>query len=75
MGGHVILIKSVLSSIPIEFLSCFRCPKNVIQRIEKMQRDFLWNDSMEKRKFHLVNWRLCVNLLIRVVWEFIPLRE
>lgn len=56
MGRRVTLIKSVLSSIPIYFLSCFKCPKGVLQRIEKIQCDFLWNDSVEKRKYHLVRW-------------------
>ena len=56
MGGCVTNIKSVLSSIPIYFLSCCRCPKSVMRKIEKIQRDFLWNDSMQKRKYHLVKW-------------------
>ena len=56
MGGRVTLIKSVLSSIPIYFLSCFHCLKTVLRRIERIQRDFLWNDSIEKKKYHLVEW-------------------
>ena len=53
---RITLIKSVLSSIPIYFLSCFKCPMNVVQRIGKIQWDFLWNDSIEKMKYHLVKW-------------------
>ena len=56
MGGRVTLIKSVLSSIPVYFLSCFHCPKAVVRRIERLQRDFLWNDSIGKKKYHLVQW-------------------
>lgn len=56
LGGRLTLIKSVLSSIPIYYLSCFRCPKSVVDRIEKLQQDFLWNDSIEKKKYHLVRW-------------------
>ena len=56
MGGRVVLIKSVLLSILIYFLSCFKCPKSVYRRIEKIQHDFLWNDSVENRKYHLVQW-------------------
>ena len=41
MGGQITLIKSILSSIPIYFLSYFKCPKSVMQRIEKIQRNFL----------------------------------
>lgn len=56
MGRRVTLIKSVLSSTPIYFLPCFKCPKGVLRRIEKIQCGFLWNDSVEKRKYHLVRW-------------------
>ena len=49
MGGRLILIKSVMSSIPIYFLSYFVCPKSVMQRVEKVQCDFLWNDSADKK--------------------------
>ena len=54
LGGRIILIKSALSSIPIYYLSCFKCPKSVLRRIEKFQHDSLWNDAVEKRKYHLV---------------------
>ena len=54
LGGCVALIKSVLSSISIYFLSCFRCPKSVV--IRKLQWDFLWNDHIDKKIFHLVKW-------------------
>eukprot|EP00268_Persea_americana_P028345 TRINITY_DN27528_c0_g4_i1.p1 TRINITY_DN27528_c0_g4~~TRINITY_DN27528_c0_g4_i1.p1 ORF type:complete len:130 (-),score=22.39 TRINITY_DN27528_c0_g4_i1:76-465(-) len=58
LGGLVILIKSNLSSIPIYILSYFRYPKSVVLRIEKLQRDFLWNDIIDKRKLHLVKWEV-----------------
>ena len=63
MGAHITLIKSVLSSIPIYSLSCFKCPMSVVRRIEKIQRDFLWNDSVDRRKFHLVKWETVCNPL------------
>lgn len=39
IGGHITLIKSDFANLPIYFLSVFRCPASVIQRIEKLQRD------------------------------------
>lgn len=61
MGRRVTLIKSVLSSIPIYFLSCFKCPKGVLRRVEKIQ--CVWNDSVEKRKYYLVRWEsVCKHL-------------
>ena len=55
-GGKVTLIKSTLSSLPTYFLSLFPIPARVAHRLEKIQRDFLWNGMGEETKFHLVSW-------------------
>ncbi|KAK3224610.1 hypothetical protein Dsin_004472 [Dipteronia sinensis] len=55
-GGRLVLIKSVLSSIPTYYMSVFRMPVGVAQKIEKLQRSFLWGDGTEKRKLHAVDW-------------------
>ena len=44
------LLKSTLSSLPIYFLSLFIIPTHVVNKIEKLQRNFLWSNS----KTHLV---------------------
>ena len=46
------LLKSMLSSLPTYYLSLFTIPSHVANKIEKIQRDFLWGDS----KVHLVGW-------------------
>eukprot|EP00268_Persea_americana_P008169 TRINITY_DN13144_c0_g1_i12.p1 TRINITY_DN13144_c0_g1~~TRINITY_DN13144_c0_g1_i12.p1 ORF type:complete len:489 (+),score=85.97 TRINITY_DN13144_c0_g1_i12:613-2079(+) len=43
LGGRVTLIKAALTNLPIYFMSLFKCPMEVMNRIEKMQRDFLCN--------------------------------
>jgi hypothetical protein len=55
-GGQVTLIKSTLSSLPTYYLSLFPIPKSVAFRIDKIQRDFLWGEMGEGKKFYLVNW-------------------
>ena len=37
-------------------LSFFPIPNKVRIRLEKIQRDFLWGDTTERRKIHLVNY-------------------
>ena len=49
-GGRLILLKGTLSSLPTYFLSLFIIPTHVVNKIKKLQRDFLWSDS----KTHLV---------------------
>lgn len=41
-GGRLQLVKSVLSSIPIYHMGCFKIPQWVLNRIDKVRRDFLW---------------------------------
>ena len=55
-GGRITLMKSTLSSLPTYFLSLFPMPVSVARCIDKFQRDFLWGDMGEGKKFHLVNW-------------------
>ena len=58
-GGRLMLLKSTLFSLPTYFLSIFTNPMHVANKIERMQRDFLWGDS----KTHLVGWdKVCAPL-------------
>ncbi|RVW96061.1 hypothetical protein CK203_027744 [Vitis vinifera] len=41
-GGRLTLIKSTLSNLPIYFMSLFVIPRKVRLRLEKIQREFLW---------------------------------
>jgi hypothetical protein len=55
-GGRVTLIKSTLANIPTYYMSLFKIPVKVANRIEKLQRDFLWDGVGKKFKYHLVKW-------------------
>ena len=55
-GGKVTLIKSTLSSLPTYFLSLLPLPGKVANRMEKLQRDFLWSGINGEPKLHLVSW-------------------
>ncbi|KAK3199337.1 hypothetical protein Dsin_022752 [Dipteronia sinensis] len=61
-GGRLVLIKSMLSSVPNYFLSVFKIPIGVARKIEKLQRDFFLGDGVQKRKIHSVDWdSLCMS--------------
>ena len=45
-GGHLMLLKSTLSSLLTYVLSLFTIPTHVTNKIEKLQKDFLWGDRM-----------------------------
>ncbi|KAK3219362.1 hypothetical protein Dsin_013332 [Dipteronia sinensis] len=55
-GGRLILIKTVMSSIPIYYMSVFKMPVWVSQKLERLQRNFFWGDGLEKNKIHAVDW-------------------
>jgi hypothetical protein len=42
LGGRVILLNSILSLIPIFYLSFFKLPMSVWKSIVKLERNFLW---------------------------------
>lgn len=56
MGGRITLIKSVLGSLPIYYMSLFRAPINMINSIEQIQRNFCWGMSNDKRRFCWISW-------------------
>ena len=55
-GGRVTLLKSVLTSIPIYFLSFYRVPQKVVDELVRIQRNFLWGGDQQQRKIAWVKW-------------------
>lgn len=47
------LIKSNLSSMPNHVMCCFKCPKKLTNKIDKITRDFFWGSD---RKCPTVAW-------------------
>ncbi|GAU17363.1 hypothetical protein TSUD_232390 [Trifolium subterraneum] len=56
IGGRLILLKSVLSSIPVYFLSFFKAPSGIISALESIFCQFLWGGSEENRKLSWIKW-------------------
>ncbi|CAL5380958.1 unnamed protein product [Camellia sinensis] len=55
-AGRVTMIKSVLSSLPVYYLSLFKMPECVAKSVDRLQASFLWGGSDNQRKVHLVRW-------------------
>ncbi|XP_058754722.1 uncharacterized protein LOC131627879 [Vicia villosa] len=55
-GGRITLIKSVLSSLAIFYLSFYKAPKKVIKDINRIQSNFLWGGTEDKKCIHWVSW-------------------
>ncbi|XP_071728217.1 uncharacterized protein [Rutidosis leptorrhynchoides] len=55
-GGHLTLIKSVLSSLPMYAFSLFHAPTCIINKLESLCRKFFWEGSRDNSKIFWVNW-------------------
>lgn len=56
-GGRLELVQTVLSTIPIYHMICFKLPKWVIAQIDKARRAFLWGrQGGRQRGISLCNW-------------------
>lgn len=49
-------MKSVTNSLPIYSMFTNALPESVCKKIDKMNRNFLWGSTEERRKTHLVKW-------------------
>lgn len=56
LGGRLTLINSNSGNLPLYYMSLFKMPFTVARKTERIQRQFLWGDSNEKRRLHMVGW-------------------
>ncbi|XP_074283833.1 uncharacterized protein LOC141608370 [Silene latifolia] len=57
-AGRVVLIKAVLNSLPLYFMSLFKIPKGVLNKIISLQRSFYWGKGNEKKGIPLISWEI-----------------
>ena len=55
-GGRLVLLNSVLSSLPMFMMSFFEIPKGVLKILTILNQDFFWQGSSEKHKYRLAKW-------------------
>ena len=58
VGGRLVLINSVLSSLPMFMMSFFELPKGVVEKIDCFRSRFYWQNDQHKRKYRLVKWEV-----------------
>ncbi|PWA68757.1 hypothetical protein CTI12_AA301610 [Artemisia annua] len=54
-AGRVVLLKSVLNSLPLYFMSLFKVPVCVLEEIEKIRRSFFWGKDPCQRKLCIMD--------------------
>ena len=54
--GRTVLIKSVMSVVPNYVMQGVALPVHICDKLDKINRDFLWSSTNEKRRMHMVRW-------------------
>jgi hypothetical protein len=57
-GGRLVLINSVMNSIPIFYMSLMKMPVQVRKKVVRIQRDFLWGGVSGNKKLSWVKWKV-----------------
>jgi hypothetical protein len=58
LGGRLVLINSVLSSLPMFMMSFFRIPKGVREKLDYYRSRFFWQCDEHKKKYRLAKWSI-----------------
>ena len=57
-GDRLVLINSVLTSLPMFLLSFFEIPKGVRKRLDFYRSRFFWQSDQHKKKYRLTKWNI-----------------
>lgn len=56
MGGRSMIVKSILTAIPLYFMSLFPLSKKVANQLKTLQCTFLWGGNVDSKKTTWVKW-------------------
>eukprot|EP00253_Pinus_taeda_P019886 PITA_19886 len=56
MSSRLVLITTILHSMPLYLFSTLAAPKCVLKEIKHLQRSFFWGSTSHKHKWDLVKW-------------------
>jgi hypothetical protein len=55
-GGRLVLLNSVLSSLPMFMMSFFEIPKGVLKNLDFFRSRFFWQGSSNRDRYRLTKW-------------------
>ncbi|KAK3184287.1 hypothetical protein Dsin_031573 [Dipteronia sinensis] len=55
-AGRCTLIKSVTSALSVYAMQSIKLPSDICKTLDKINMDFLWGSSVDRRKIQLINW-------------------
>jgi hypothetical protein len=58
LGGRLILIKVVLESLPVYWMTLAHISVTVLTKLRRLSYDFLWAGNKTKKCYHLCNWQI-----------------
>ncbi|XP_052112461.1 uncharacterized protein LOC127744218 [Arachis duranensis] len=58
LAGRTTLVKSVLSSMPLYNMQSAILPASTCNTIDRICRNFIWGDTDQNKKIHLLNWKM-----------------
>ena len=59
-SGRILMLKTVVSAVPIFSMMCLKIPKKVINLVERQMKKFSWSGAGEREKWPLLKWeKIC----------------
>jgi hypothetical protein len=58
VGGRLVLLNFVLTSLVMFMLSLFEVPRGVLEKIDYFRSRFFWQGSDHKKKYRLTKWEI-----------------
>ncbi|GJT17179.1 RNA-directed DNA polymerase, eukaryota, reverse transcriptase zinc-binding domain protein [Tanacetum coccineum] len=60
VGGRLSLIKSILGSLPMYFMSFYLMPASIRSKLESMRNNFFIGSELGEKKMAWVSWKKCL---------------
>lgn len=62
MAGRLMLVRSIVHSMMVHYISVYNLSANIISNIERWMRNFIWSGNMDKKKLVTLAWKKCCSM-------------